>query len=94
MKIMADYHDLYLKTDVLLLVDVFEKFIGVCLEHYGLDPCHFFSSPGLICDAMLKMTGVELELISDVDVYLFVEKGMGGVFFTLLKYTAKPIINT
>ena len=44
MKTMGDYHDLYLKTDVLLLADVFEKFIGVCLEYYGLHPCHYFSS--------------------------------------------------
>ena len=93
MKIMADYHDLYLKTDVLLIADVFEKFIGLCLQYYGLDPCHYFSSPGISWDAMLKMTDVELELISDIHMYLFVEKGMGGVTFTLLKYTAKPIIN-
>ena len=60
---MGDYHDLYLRTDVLLLADVLEKFIGTCLEYYGLDPCHYFSSPGLSWDAMLKMTGIELELI-------------------------------
>ena len=59
MKIMADYHDLYLKTDVLLIADVFEKFIGLCLQYYGLDPCHYSSSPGISWDAMLKMTGVE-----------------------------------
>ena len=46
-KAMDNYHDLYLKTDVLLLADVFEKFINTCLKHYGLDPCHYFSSPGL-----------------------------------------------
>ena len=62
----------------MLLADVFEKFIGVCLEYYGLDPCHYFSSPGLSWDTMLKMTGVELELISDINLYLFVEKGMRG----------------
>ena len=60
---MGDYHDLYLRTDVLLLADVLEKFIGTCLEYYGLGPCHYFSSPGLSWDAMLKMTGIELELI-------------------------------
>ena len=48
MKNMGDYHDHYLKKDVLLLADVFEKFIGTCLKYYGLDPCHFFSSPYLI----------------------------------------------
>ena len=47
MNTMGDYHDLYLKTDVLLLADVFEKFINTCLEYYGLDPCQYFSSPGL-----------------------------------------------
>ena len=78
MSIMGDYHDLYLKTDVLLLVDMFEKFIKTCLDYYGLDPCHYFSSSGLSWDAMLKMTGIELELISDIDMHLFIEKGMGG----------------
>ena len=62
-KTLGEYHDLYLKTDVLLLADVFEKFIKTCLEYYKLDPCHYFSSPGLSWDAMLKMTGVELKLI-------------------------------
>ena len=51
---MSDYHDLYLKTDLLLLADVFKKFINGCLDYYGLDPCHYFSSPGLSWDAMLK----------------------------------------
>ena len=78
MKTMGDYHDLHLKTDVLLLADVFEKFIKTCLDYYRLDPCHYFSSPGLSRDAMLKMTGIELELISDIDMHLFIEKGMRG----------------
>ena len=60
---MGDYHDLYLKTNVLLLADVFEKFINTCLDYYGLNPCHYFSSPGLSWDTMLKMTGIELDLI-------------------------------
>ena len=76
MKNMGDYHDHYLKKDVLLLADVFEKFIGTCLKYYGLDPCHYFSSPGLSWDAMLKMTGVKLEKISDIDKYLFIKKGL------------------
>ena len=54
MKNMGDYHDHYLKKDVLLLADVFERFIGTCLKYYGLDPCHYFSSPGVSWDAMLK----------------------------------------
>ena len=78
MNTMGDYHDLYLKTNVLLLADVFEKFINTCLEYYGLNPCHYFSSLRLSRDAMLKMTGMELELISDIDMDLFIEKGMKG----------------
>ena len=61
MNTMGDYHDLYLKTDALLLADVFEKFINMCLDYHGLDPYHYFSSPKLGWDAMLKMTGIELE---------------------------------
>ena len=73
---MGDYYDLYLKTDVLLIADVFEKFINTCLNYYGLNPCHYFSSLELGPDAMLKMTGIELELISDNDMHLFIEKGI------------------
>ena len=58
---MGDYHNHYLKKDVLLLADVFEKFIDACLKLYGLDPCHYFSSPGLSWGATLKMTGVKLQ---------------------------------
>ena len=58
---MGDYHDHYLKKDVLLLTYVFEKFINICLKYYELDPCHYFSSPGLSWDAMLKMNDVKLE---------------------------------
>ena len=78
MNAMGNYHDLYWKTDVLLLADVFEKFINTCLIYYGLDHCHYFSSPGLSWDAMLKMTDIELELISDIAMHLFVEKEMRG----------------
>ena len=73
MKTMGDYHDLYLKTDVLLLADFI---IGRCLDYFGLDPCHYFSSPGLSWDAMLQMTKIELKLISNIDMHLFIEKGM------------------
>ena len=58
-KNMGDYHDRYLKEDVLLLADVFERFISTCLKYYELDSCHYFSSPRLSWDAMLKMTGIE-----------------------------------
>ena len=87
MKNMGDYHDVYLKTDVLLLCDVFETFIDMCMGYYGLDPCHYFSAPGLSWDAMLKMTGVVHEHISDIDMYLFVEKGMiGGISYIGKRY--------
>ena len=71
---MGDYHDLYLKTDVLLLTNVFEKFINTCLDYYGLDLCYYFSSARLSWDAMLKMTEIELDLISDTDMIYLLEK--------------------
>ena len=74
MNTMGDYHDLYLKTDVLLLADVFEKFINTCLDYYRLNPCHYFSSPGLSWDAILKMAEIELDLILDIDIHLFIGK--------------------
>ena len=70
MNTKCGYHDLYLKTNVLLLDDVFEKFINTCLKYYGLDPCHYFSSPGLIWDAMLKVTVIELQLIQDIHSFI------------------------
>ena len=78
MNSMGDYHDLYLKTDVLLLADLLEKFINTCLDYYQLDPCHYFSSPGLSWDAMFKMTKIELDLIIDIEMHLFIEKRMRG----------------
>ena len=86
---MSDYHDLYLKTDVLLVADLFETFINTCLGCYGLDPCHYFSSPGLSWDAMLKMTGIKLYLISDIDIHLFIEKGMRGDISYIAKRHSK-----
>ena len=73
---MGDYHDHYFKKDVLLSVDVFQKFIATCLKFYGFDPCHYFSSRGLSWDAMLKMTDVKLEKILDIGKYSFIEKGL------------------
>ena len=57
---MGEYHNLYLKSDILLLADVFENFRKTCLQYYKLDPCHYFTSPGLSWDAMLKMTNIKL----------------------------------
>ena len=82
---LGEYHDLYLKTDILLLTDVFEKFIKTWLDYYSLDLCHYFSAPGLSFDAMLKMTGVMLQTISDINVHLFVEKGMRGGISNICK---------
>ena len=67
MKNMGDYCDHYLKKDVLLLADVFEKFIDTCLKFYKLVPFHYLSFPGMSWDAILKMTGVKLKKISDID---------------------------
>ena len=78
LKNMGDYHEHYFKKNVLLLADVFERFIGTCFKYYELDPCHYFSSPGLSWDPMLKMTGIKLEKISNIDMYLFIEKGTRG----------------
>ena len=86
-KNMGQYHDLYLGSDVLLLADVFESFRKTCLRSYKLDPCHYFTSPGLSWDAMLKMTKVELELMTDIDMYQFIEKGMrGGISYISHRY--------
>ena len=69
------------------MADVFETFIATCLKFYGLDPCHYFSSPGLSWDAMLKVTSVKLEKISDIDKYLFIEKGLrGGISYIAKRY--------
>ena len=75
---IGQYHDLYLKSYVLLLADVFQNFRETCLAYYGLDPCHYITSPGLPWDAMLKMTKINLDLVSDIEMQLFIEKGIRG----------------
>jgi len=75
---IRDYHDLYLKTDVLLLADVFENFRKTCLKHYNLDPAHYYTSPGLAWDACLKETGQQLELLCDYDMLMMFERGIRG----------------
>ena len=87
LKNMGDYHNLYLISDVLLLADVFENFRKTCLEYYKLDPCHYFTSPGLSWNAMLNMTDIKLELMTDIDMFQFIEKGLrGGISYIANRY--------
>ena len=84
---LGDYHDLYVATDTLLLADVLENFRKVCQEKYGLDSANYHSAPGLSWDALLKKTGVELELLTDLDMHLFIEHGMrGGISMASKRY--------
>ena len=83
-----DSHNHYLKTDILLLADLFGKYISTCLKYCHLDPCHYFSASGLSWDALLKMTGVALEKINDHDKDMFFEQGMrGGVSYINKRYS-------
>ena len=83
------YCDLYCRTDVLLLADVFENFRKTCQLQYKLDPAHYYSSPGMSWDALLKKIGIELELLTDYDQHLFIEKGMRGGISMVSKRYAK-----
>ena len=86
-KNMGDYCDLYVQTDTFLLADVFENFTDMCLKIYGLDPSYFYSAPGLAWQACLKKTNVELELLTDNDMLLMVEKGTrGGICQSTYRY--------
>ena len=86
-KPIRDYHDLYLKSDVLLLADVFENFRATCLRHYNLDPAHYYTSPGLAWDACLKETGQQLELLHDYDMLMMSERGIrGGITHIAKRY--------
>ena len=77
-KNMGEYHDLYLKTDVLLLTDVFENFRDMCLSYYGLDPVYYYTLPNFAFDAMLKLTGIEMDLVYDQEMYEMIEAGLRG----------------
>ena len=76
---MGEYHDLYVQSDTLLLADVFENFRNMCIKVYEFDhmnTAHFLSALGLAWQACLKKTEVKLELLTDVDMLLMVEKGI------------------
>ena len=88
-KTLGNYTDLYCRTDVLLLADVFETFRKTSQKQYGLDPAHYYTSPGLTWDALLKKTKVELELGTDYDQHLFIEKGIRGVISMVSKRHAR-----
>ena len=80
---MKDYHNLYNLSDVLLLADIFENYRNICMYHYGLDPAWYFSAPGIAWDATLKITKVELELLSDPDMLLMIESSVRGGIATI-----------
>ena len=87
-KTIRDYHNIYLKSDVLLLSDVFENFRKTCLKHYNLDPAHYYTSPGLAWGACLKETGQELQLLNDYDMLMMFEKEIrGGISHISKRYT-------
>ena len=86
---MREYHDLYLKTDALLLADVFENFRNMALEHFEVDPCHYLTAPSMFYDALLKMTCVELELVSDREMSDFIERGKRGGVSTVMRRHAE-----
>ena len=86
-KNLGDYHDLYVQSDTLLPADVFENVRNMCIKVYELDPAHFLSGPGLAWQACLKKTEAELELITDVDMLLMVEKEIrGGIRDVIHRY--------
>ncbi|CAG9824524.1 unnamed protein product [Phaedon cochleariae] len=84
---LGQYVDIYMKTDIMLLTDVFEKFRTSCLRTYNLDPAHYYTLPGFTWDAMLYKTGQELKLLANVDMFLFVERGIRGGFSQICSKT-------
>ena len=80
---MKVYHNLYHLTDVLLLADICENFRNICMNHYRLDPAWYFSAPGLAWDAALKIIKVQLELLSDANIWLMIESGIRGGIATI-----------
>ena len=98
---MGEYRDLYLKTDVILLANVFKAFGNVCLNNYGLDPAHFYTAPGLAWKACLKKTGIRLELLLDPDMLLCLREeleeelcnlSIDGLWQTILTWDQNTIL--
>ena len=86
---LGDYHDLCLRTDVVLLANVYEAFRDTCLKHYKLDPAHFYTSPGLAWKGCLKHTVIKLELLTNSDMLLMFERGIrGGITQAVRKYAS------
>ena len=86
---LGDYHDLYLRTDVILLANLYDAFRDTCLKHYKLDPVHFYTSPGLAWKACWKRTGIKLGLLTDPDMLLMSERGIrGGITQAVRKYAS------
>ena len=76
-----------MQSDTLLLADVFENFRDMCLKEYELDPAHFLLLPGLAWQACLKKANMELELLTDYEMLLMVEKGIrGGICHSIHRY--------
>ena len=91
LKDFGEYHDLYLKTDVILLANIFEEFRKVCLKNYGLDPAHFYTAPGLAWKACIKKTRIRLELLLDPDMLLMFERAIRGGITQSINRWAKAI---
>ena len=89
MQNLGVYHDLYPTTDVAFLGDVFENFREICMREHGLEPAHYYTSPGVSWDALLKKTGMELELLTDMNMHNFIESGMRGGISMVSKRYAK-----
>ena len=86
-KNLGDYYELYVQSNTLFLADVFENVRNMCLEIYELDPAHFLSAPGLDWQAALKQTKVKLDLLTDINMLLMVEKGIrGGIYHSIYQY--------
>ena len=90
---LGNYQDLYLRTDVVLLANMYEAFRDTCLKHYSLDPAHFYTSLGLAWKACLKCTGIKLEHLTDPDMLLMFERGSEVELLKRFINTHQQIIN-